>query len=211
MKIERRDAASPKIEVRNVALPVELRAAGEGDDAPRNRLEGYAAKFNAESHPLSDWMDDSFVEVIRPGAFARTLRERPDIRALYNHDTSIVLGRTKNGSLRLSEDDTGLRFECELPDTQAARDVRSLVDGGYVDGCSFGFLVVEDEVLKRADGSTLRTLVDVELYEISPAVAFPAYEDTEVALRHRARRQGHPAAQPRRDRARRMLTLIDLD
>jgi len=174
------------------------------------KLAGYAAKFGRESGVLTEPnfnRGDPFVEVIRAGAFARSLREN-DVRALYNHDTNHVLGRTKSGTLRLSEDSIGLRFELDLPDTGAGRDVREMVARGDIDGCSFGFNVVEDEVSVRDDGTTLRTLVEVDLHEVSPAVAWPAYESSEVALRARAR--GREPSTPRLALARRKLQLLKL-
>jgi HK97 family phage prohead protease len=179
-------------EVRNLVLPVSIRAEGEGQ-AAGTQLVGYAAKFNDEATISDPWWGDTFSEVIKPGAFARTLRENQDIRALYNHDTNVVLGRTKSGTLKLTEDATGLHFVVDLADTTAARDIKTMIARGDIDGCSFGFMVMEDEVLKRADGTILRTLIDLELIEISPAVAFPAYASTEVAVRS----QGAPRPEMR--------------
>src|SRR2546427_740708 len=90
----------------------ELRASG-------NNIEGYAAIFNSLSEDLG-----GFRERIRTGAFARAIREKQDCRALFNHNPNMILGRTRSGTLRLSEDGTGLLFDCNLPDTSAGRDVR---------------------------------------------------------------------------------------
>jgi HK97 family phage prohead protease len=195
----------PKIEVRDVPATVQLRAEGEGKTP--NRLVGYAARFGVDSCPLFDvFGGGKFIEVIRPGAFTRTLRENDDLRALYNHDPSIVLGRTKSGTLRLHEDATGLAFEVDLPDTQAGRDVRAMVARGDIDGCSFGFKVRKDDVAKRGDGTTVRTLLDVDLVEISPAVVFPAYASTSVVVR--ACNGG--ASRPRLELLRAKLRLLNL-
>lgn len=186
--------------------PTEIRVSQDADVAsPSNgTLRGYAAKFGVESEVMYD-CDGPFVEVIAPGAFKRTLIEQPDIRALYNHDTSHVLGRTKSKTLELIEDEVGLAFVVNLPDTQVARDVKESVKRGDIDGCSFGFCVVEDEVQYREGKPALRTLIDVELFEISPAVAFPAYLDTEVMVRSRKR----PLTTPILDHASRALRLLD--
>jgi len=177
-------APESEFETRSTASPIELRAAGAAGSI--GTLVGYAAKFDSESCLLREpFGAGAFVETIAPGAFARSLRESPDVRALYNHDTSAVLGRTRIGTLRLTEDDTGLAFEVELPDTSIGRDVRTLVAREDITGCSFGFTIREESIARRDDGSVLRTLLDVDLYEISPAVAFPAYQDTEVSIRTR--------------------------
>lgn len=184
-----------------------------GDEAAGpNRLVGYAARFGAESAVLCDRnVNDGrpFVEVIDPAAFDRTLKEMPDVRALYNHDTGAVLGRTRSGTLALAIDESGLAFTCELPDTEDGRRAKVLVGRGDIDGCSFGFCVVEDRIEDRGpDLPALRTLLDVELHEVSIAVAFPAYEATEVSLRtRRTIRATTAASTPRIDRARRALAL----
>jgi uncharacterized protein len=165
-----------QMEVRRTTAAPQLRA-GTGNGSG-NTLVGYAATFGTLYQLYPDvW------ETISPTAFTRTLKEKPDVRALYNHDTNAVLGRTKSGTLRLKEDSTGLGFVVDLPDTQVGRDVKELVRRKDVTGCSFGFVVIGESMTKRPDGSMLRTLLDVELHEISPAVTFPAYEDTSVSVR----------------------------
>lgn len=164
-------------EVRNVGAKIEKRSADKGPGT----LSGYALKFDLMSKPIYDPdLDKKFVEKIDPLSLARTLRERPDIRSLHSHDTSIVLGRTTSGTLRLFIDETGLRFENDLPDTGPGRDNAVLVERGDVDGCSFGFVVREDDWEEGPNGLLIRTLHDIDLHEISPTVAFPAYIDTEV-------------------------------
>jgi len=139
------------------------------------KLKGYAALFNSESEDLG-----GFTEVIVPGAF-RDL-DKKDIRAFVDHNSGKVLGRTKNGSLKLFTDERGLYFELDIPDTTLGRDIRELVSKGIVDQCSFGFVVLEDEFEHRADGTILRKLNAVDLIEIS-IVSIPAYSDTSVAVR----------------------------
>jgi uncharacterized protein len=174
-------------ETRRLALPPSLRAA---DGKPR--LCGYAAKFGSEYMPYG--RDGGFVETIAKGAFSRTLRESPDVRALANHNTDCVLGRTTSGTLSLREDDDGLAFEIDPPDTSYGRDTAVSVERGDLSGCSFGFMVRDYQMTQRGDGMTVCTLLDVDLHEIS-ICAFPAYEDTQVSLRSidRYRLKSHPS------------------
>lgn len=149
----------------------ELRAEPEA-----RKLAGYAAVFNSLSHDLG-----GFREVIRPGAFARALDM--DVRALWNHDSNHVLGRTTSGTLRLREDDHGLYMEVDLPDTTMGRDVYAMVQRGDVDQMSFSFSVNEGGDEWRKEGKQqVRELVDVALYDVSP-VTYPAYEATTVSAR----------------------------
>lgn len=160
---------------------MEVRSDEEGN---AKGLSGYAAKFNEESVPLRDWWGDTFVEVISPGAFTKSL-ETNTVKALYNHNSDYVLGSTKSGTLTVGEDDIGLRFDLDLPNTQIANDLYEGVKRGDIDGVSFGFRVKEDKwsEVKLDDGyKTIRTLREIELIEISPT-PFPAYEQTEVDCR----------------------------
>jgi len=150
------------------ALQIEIRAAR---DNPR-RLEGYAATFGAEAR-VSD-----FVETIRAGAFAATLASGADVLALVDHDPTRVLGRTRSGTLRLSEDTRGLSFAIDLPDTQAARDVLALAERGDIGGMSFGFKATGENWSGKR-----RELRAVELHEISVVSAWPAYSNTSVEAR----------------------------
>lgn len=141
-----------------------------------NMISGYAAVFNSPTN-ISDW----FTETIAPGAFSRAISENGDIRALFNHDWNNVLGRTKSGTLRLSEDERGLKFEVDLPDTTYANDLVKSMKRGDIDQCSFGFRATEETWDYTVDPA-LRTIHEVELYEVTVA-SIPAYEDTEVSLR----------------------------
>jgi HK97 family phage prohead protease len=155
-----------KIETRIYANDFEVRETPDG-----MTLTGYAARFNQPSEPMG------FVERIAPGAFKRSLSSRNDIKLLWNHDSSMVLGSTRAGTLRLYEDDMGLRVEAMLPDTTAGRDAKVLIQRGDVTGFSFGFTVPPQGDTWNTDG-TERTLNSVRLLEVSAGVAFPAYPST---------------------------------
>lgn len=145
-----------------------------GVTANSRKLTGYIAKFDSPT-TIGD-----FTEVIRRGAFAASLASGADILALADHDTSRVLGRTRSGTLTLSEDDTGLAFALELPDTQAGRDLAALAQRGDLGGCSFAFNVPAGG--DHWNGNT-RELRNVVLDEVSIVQSRPAYGATEVHLR----------------------------
>jgi HK97 family phage prohead protease len=145
----------------------------EADDGAM-RLSGYAAVFNDSSVPLP------FSERIAPGAFRKTLSETPDVRLLINHE-GLPLARTKNGTLELSEDEVGLRFDADLPDTTEARDLWTLIQRGDVDQMSFAFRVIRQKW--NAD-RTERTLTEVSLADGDVSVVtYPAYPTTTVEAR----------------------------
>jgi len=154
----------------------ELRATTEGKT---RKIGGYAAVFD-------QWADDGWGgrERVRPGAFKKTLKEQPDIRALWNHNSDIVLGRTSNKTLRLSEDERGLAIEIDLPDTQAGRDAHTLVERGDVSQMSFGFNIIKSSEEKEQDDASKVdfNLEEVRLHEVSP-VTFPFYPTTEISAR----------------------------
>lgn len=162
-----------KIERRTYTVQdVETRQSEDG----KMRLSGYAAKFNSASVPLP------FIEKIAPGAFRKTLSETPDVRLLINHE-GLPLARTKNGTLRLEEDMIGLRFDAELPDTQEARDLWTLVQRGDVDQMSFAFRVIRQ---KWSQDRSERTLTEVSLADGDVSVVtYPAYAATSVEARQR--------------------------
>lgn len=157
-------------ETRIYTAKVEIRSS---DSEPK--IVGHAAVFNALSCDLG-----GFREKVQPGAFARTLAES-DVRALWNHNPDLVLGRRKAGTLVIAEDGHGLAIEITPPNTQWARDHMETMRRGDVDQMSFGFRVKSDSFEKSSEG-VVRTLHDIELFEVSP-VAFPAYPQTEIAVR----------------------------
>jgi hypothetical protein len=152
----------------------EIRAEPAGEDR-KPRFAGYAAVFNELSEDLG-----GFREKILPGAFADAIAG-DDVRALFNHDANYVLGRNRAGTLTLREDDHGLAFEIEAPDTQWARDLHVSVERGDVSQCSFGFRVMDDTWYTE-DGEDRRDLKKVRLFDIS-IVTYPAYTGTEASAR----------------------------
>ena len=157
--------ALSKLETRVNPAQFEVRETEEG-----MTFSGYAAVFNSDSQPLP------FTERIAPGAFRGSLRNRNDIKLLWNHDTASVLGSSRAGTLKLTEDDRGLFVEAMLPNTSVGRDARELISRGDVDAMSFGFTVARGGDEWSSDGST-RTLTKINLHEVS-IVAFPAYTAT---------------------------------
>ena len=175
-------------ESRFLSASVELRKAENDESDAINRVFGYAAKFNLESENLGN-DEYQFREIILPGAFDDVLND--DVRALVNHDSSLILARSKNGegSLRIGVDGVGLWYEFEAPDTQVGRDLVTSIKRGDIDQSSFSFKVGKDgqkwEETKDGDGPTIikRTITKVaRLFDVSP-VTYPAYPDATVALR----------------------------
>jgi len=147
-------------------------------------IEGYGAVFN-EEYVLYDSGSYRVVETVMPGTFTRALKEKQDVRCCFNHDASHLLGRTSAGTLRLKQDDKGLSFVCDLPDTTMGRDVRTSIERGDLTGCSFAFNVTKQSWSEETkDGKTIckRQIEDVDLFEQGP-VTFPAYEGTSVGAR----------------------------
>ena len=140
-------------------------------------LSGYAAVFNSEAN-LGD-----FVEVLRQGAFAKSLATGSNIRALYHHQGDALLGTTQSGTLQLVEDAKGLAFTLTLPETTHGKDLAILVERGDVAGCSFGFRVAPGgERWEQRGKQMVRELLEVDLLEVT-LTSDPAYQDTTVAMR----------------------------
>ena len=150
----------------------ELRVEQRDGEAPK--IVGYAAVFNSLSENLG-----GFREMIKPGAFKKSLDN--DVRALIDHESGKVLGRSKAGTLRMEEDDNGLRVEIDPPDTTIARDLMESMRRGDIDQMSFGFFVKSDNWRKQ-DGENIRELEEVDLFDVS-VVTFPAYPATSVHVR----------------------------
>jgi uncharacterized protein len=154
---------------------MEKRYASEIRAIQGRKLAGYAAKFGTEARL------GKTVETIAKGAFRASLGHR-DILCLADHDASKVLGRTKTGTLKLEEDDQGLRFELDLPNTTTGNDVLELVQRGDAGGMSFGF-----HVKRQSWAGDRRTLEEVDLREVSIVSAWPAYQGTTVEARSQQR------------------------
>ena len=160
------------------------------DDGDGERIEGHAAVFNQDTPIMF------FTERIRPGAFKKTLREG-DIRALYNHDPNLVLGRNKAGTLKLKEDEEGLATVIKPPNTTYAADLKEVMRRGDVDQMSFGFETVKEEWDESNPNMPVRMLVEVKLWDVS-VVTFPAYPQTSAAVRQRMAAWAQRSAEPSR-------------
>jgi len=182
----------------------ELRADGD-----KPLIHGYAVVYGQTSVPI--W---NFREIIEPGAFATA--SESDVFALWQHDSAAVLGRTKAGTLRLYEDDRGVRFEVDVADTSLGRDALETIRRGDIDNMSFGFRVLPDGVTWTLDddGTEIRHVTNASLLEVSP-VTWAAYPQTTVDARQdeiygvipeipeelRAQRFGHSKTDRERVRA----------
>lgn len=152
----------------------------------KRTIAGYASVFGKPT----TLVDDGRIvqrETIARGAFTHALKVRQDVRCLYNHDPSQLLGRTEAGTLRLREDDTGLWMECEPPDTELGRSVLALIARGDVTGQSFAFLPRPDGVTRDRRQEGGKTIVEdvvtsVDLFDVGP-VTYPAYSATSVLVR----------------------------
>ena len=172
---------SYKIEIRSSPQKFAVEYRGDNKESPV--LVGYAARFNCESEVLGR-APTPWREMLMPGCFTRCLNENPDIRALYSHDTSQVIGRTRAGTLKLSQDDLGLRCEIMLPNTQVARDLVENINLGNIDGMSFAFVPHYESIRwSQKQGYNLRTIHEVARFEEVSVVAFPAYTEATVEAR----------------------------
>lgn len=162
-------------EVRQVTAPavVEMETREDAPDAMIFR--GHALVFDSPSEDLG-----GFTEYVARGATKRVLENHPDTRALFNHDPNYVLGRTISKTLDLREDPKGLHVYFTAPDTSYARDIRELVKRGDVNQMSFAFQVERDRWEESADGSIVRTILELkDLHDVS-IVTYPAYPVTDV-------------------------------
>jgi len=151
-----------------------------------SKVVGYAAMFNKRSENFGG-ETYPFYEIIKPGAFSSVLKD--DVRALIDHSGGLqTLARTKSRTLELSEDEIGLRFEFEAPDTQAGRDIVTILKRGDIDQASFAFIVDREgqefeEKEENGKEVTIRTITQIKrLYDVSP-VTYPAYPETIVQAR----------------------------
>jgi HK97 family phage prohead protease len=156
------------------------------EDGQQPVITGYAVVFDSWSEVMTDNRGRPFRERFAPGAFDRALAAGPDIRALWNHNDDYPLGRVRNGTLQVSQDGSGVRFELQPPDTSWGRDAVASIRRGDVSGVSFAFSAKRDggDTWEKPgpDGVAQRTVLDASLYEVSP-VTFPAYAATSVGVR----------------------------
>lgn len=161
------------------AVPFEVRAGEDG----KPKLRGLAAVFNSEAT-----IGGMFREVIRPGAFSKTIAER-DVKMLWNHDWNFPLGSTKAGTLALHESSRGLEVDNDPPSLGLNAGFIESIQRGDVSQMSFGFEVIKENVVRAEGQMDLREVLEVKLWEVSP-VAFPAYTDTEIGARAAEVRDG---------------------
>ena len=188
-EVERRGVAIVDGEVQRRAFAAEMRNSGV---AP-GTFEGHVAMFDSESEDLG------FIERIKPGAFKNALAKKSTVVALHNHDSNRLLGSTANGTLDLSEDARGLKVVMRPPDTPTAREVATLVEGGFSNGASFAFTVAEGGDSWGIDGkgrvtreiSEVDTLLDVSIVTnpayLAPSVT-PRTAQMAVEVRSKAER-----------------------
>jgi HK97 family phage prohead protease len=159
--------ANMEKEVRQINIPVKVEK--------RGTIVGYPIVYSRDSE------DMGFIEQIAPGA-AKNALERSDIRALKNHDPSLIYGR-QGVNLTFSEDKNGLRYEATPIDTRNFKDVAEEINAGLLTGQSFGFTVLSDEWTDLETDHPRRTITEIgEIYDVG-VVTYPAYPDTTVALR----------------------------
>ena len=163
-------------EVRSKSEVVEKRSYnGEARAVEGRTVEGYASVFNSMSEDLG-----GFREIILPGAFKNALGD--DVRALYNHDSNYLLARTTSGTLELKEDDKGLYYRFDMPNTSYGNDLLELYRRGDLTQSSFGFTVEKDS-WRMEDGQHVRYIESVSsLFDVSPVV-YPAYTAASSGLR----------------------------
>jgi HK97 family phage prohead protease len=140
-------------------------------------LKGVAIVYNSRSHDLG-----GFREIVRPGAFTRSLASKADVVCLRDHDNANLLGRTSSGTLALTDSHNGLSFSCPLPATSCGQDVQELCSRGDLQKCSFGFFCQRDDYDEDLNGDILRTVIDADLFDVS-VVSSPAYPATSCSVR----------------------------
>ena len=145
-------------------------------DGKPDVITGIAAPFNSDSVSFGD-----FVERYSPGAFTKTLSEKPDVIALINHNTDLPVGRTTAGNLELFETARGLEYTFTPPDTTLGRDLKYNIEQRIWKSVSIGF-VIKNSNWAKENGRNIRNLTEVDLWEMS-FVSFPAYPDTTAEMR----------------------------
>ncbi|MCB2354344.1 HK97 family phage prohead protease [Clostridium estertheticum] len=162
-------------EIRNIIVnKLETRVA---TDSTEKIISGYINKFNTRSQYMG------FYEEVATGAFDKTLADGHNIFSMFNHNDDKILGSTRANSLKLSIDEVGLAFELRINDKISyANDLYELVQEGSIDGCSFGFYVIDDSWVTTTEGIDLRIIKEIELIECT-LTPFPAYLDSQASCR----------------------------
>jgi HK97 family phage prohead protease len=208
-----RSMTMPDLTKRSIrTLPLACAEVRIENGAREPRIVGYASVFYDGTPSTEFRLWDDMVERIMPGAFDKTLRARDDVRALFNHDPNMILGRTSAKTLSLSVDKRGLHYDVEPGDTTVAEDVVKHIRRGDVTGSSFGFRVT-DQTWRTEDKIEIREIRGVELLDVGP-VTYPAYEGTDSQVRkeelaeirsaHEAWRAGRSSQKQLRERAKRV-------
>jgi HK97 family phage prohead protease len=198
-------AGLPAHEIRS-CTSMEIRVETRADGA--TTISGYAAVFDSPSQDMGGW-----TEIIKPGAFTRTLKENPDILLLRDHNWTQILGRTGAKTLELGEDGKGLWYRAEIPDLSYARDLIVSIKRGDIRGGSCGFNTADEgDKITRVDDKIVRELLDVDLYECT-ITGNPAYLGTSAQVRSSpglvARIQSAQST-PEIDKRRRLLKRADI-
>jgi HK97 family phage prohead protease len=158
------------VEYRELASDaVELRSENEGMN-----FRGYTSRYGSPSEPLP------FIETVEPGAWTRSLKARNEIKSFVNHNTDLVLGSTRSGTLQFTDDERGLLADISLPETTYGRDLAVSVKRGDVSGMSVGMSVVRDE---WSSDYTKRRIIEARLHEASVVTGFPAFRSTTATVR----------------------------
>jgi len=153
----------------------------ENEDAPPVIMGHGAVFFDADDRGTEYHLWDNVYERISPEAFDDVLQQ--DVRGLFNHDSNMLLGRTKAGTMKLVKDERGLHYEIEPPDTQLGRDTLVLLKRGDLTGSSFSFIPDKTSYEETDDGRVIRTIEHVSmLFDVGP-VTFPAYESADSEMR----------------------------
>ena len=167
-----------KTELRHIQRPLGIETR---DDGIRT-LSGYGAVFYREDEPGSEFrLAENYVERIASTAFDRAIKE-DDPRGLFNHEADNILGRVSSGTMRLTVDGVGLKYEIDLPDSDIGNRVATAIERGDITGSSFAFRARGVEMSNEGEGVTVRTLTDVSVSDTGP-VTYPAYEGTSADVR----------------------------
>lgn len=184
-----------KTELRQLQLD-RLVCRADGEDPAAWKFTGHATVFNTR-YAIGDPMRWGWWEEFDKGAVDRALAEEQDVRLLVDHDPSKLLARTASGTLDLSKDKKGLLSEARPADTTVGRDVRTLMERGDLSQMSLAFVTKKDSWEALDDGSELRTILDVDLYDVS-VVTFPANPDTDAEVQSNAEAAGYLELRQRR-------------